>query len=132
MKIVKYLILPILLLTTILFTGCEKEGAGGQVDLSVYVKHHKDLIPNAVVYIKYGAKEFPGRDSKLYDDKIIVGSEGHHNGHGHFKGLRKGNYYLYSVGYDAAIKMAVEGGIPVEIRQKAGEVMVDVPVSEEH
>ena len=112
--------------------SCKKEGVGGKSNISVFVKHHENLIPNAVVYIKYGAKEFPSHDSQNYDNSAICGSEGHHLGHTHFKGLNKGFYYLYSVGWDSTIQMAVTGGIPVDINQKSGEVTVDIPVFEEH
>ncbi|MDQ3191100.1 MAG: hypothetical protein M3Q58_05850 [Bacteroidota bacterium] len=126
-----------LLTLTIIFIAfftfsCKKEGVGGKVELAVFVKHHKELIPNAVVYIKYGAKEFPGPDSENYDDSAICGSDVHHLGHTHFKDLKKGDYYLYSVGYDSTINLPVTGGIPVQIKEKAGEVTVDIPVTEEH
>ena len=112
--------------------SCKKEGVGGKSDLSVFVKHHENLIPNAVVYIKYGATEFPGHESQNYDNSAICGSEGHEAGHTDFKGLKKGFYYLYSVGWDSTIQMAVSGGIPIVINQKAGEMTVDIPVVEEH
>jgi hypothetical protein len=122
----------ILLFAAGIFSACEKPGIGGDVNLSVWVKHHRDTIPGAIVYIKYGAKEFPGHDISKYDDHLVTGVDGHHRGHGHFKNLKRGHYYLYSTGFDNAINMEVNGGIPVEIKIKAGEVMVDVPVSEEH
>lgn len=128
----KPLILAILVLSLITFISCKKEGTGGKVKLGVFVKHHKELIPNAVVYIKYGAKEFPGADSKNYDNSAICGNDGLDLGYTHFKDLKKGNYYLYSVGYDSTINLPVTGGIPVEIKEKTGELTVDIPVTEEH
>jgi len=42
--------------------SCTKEGKGGRVALIGQVKHHDEVIYGSVVYIKYGAKEFPGAD----------------------------------------------------------------------
>jgi hypothetical protein len=122
----------LILISSLLVISCNKPGTGGDVSLAVWVKHHNELIPGAIVYIKYGAREFPGTDVSKYDDKAVCGTEGHGLGHTHFKNLRKGRYYLYSVGWDHAINMEVTGGIPVVIDQKAGELMVTVPVTEEH
>jgi hypothetical protein len=116
-------------LTTI---SCKKEGPGGNTDLNIYVRHHEVLIPGAVVYIKYGQREFPGHNSENYDSQTLAGTTGSDAGYASFKGLRKGNYYLYSVGYDTTIQMAVKGGIPVSVDKKSGEVIVDLPVKEEH
>jgi hypothetical protein len=38
------------------------------------VMHHEDLIPDALVYIKYDATEFPGIDPSNYDDQVTVDS----------------------------------------------------------
>lgn len=111
--------------------SCEKgEGPGGKVEMAIFVKHHAELIPGAVVYIKYGAKEQPGTDPSDYDDSAVCGTDGHHKGHTHFENLQKGDYYIYSVGYDSTINEVVRGGIPFEIKVKTGEVTVDVPVTE--
>jgi hypothetical protein len=115
-----------------ILSGCEKPGSGGDVKLSFWVKHHRDAIPGAIVYLKYGAKDFPGHDISKYDDYLVTGTEGHDKGHGHFQNLKRGHYYLYSTGFDSAINMEVSGGIPVDITNKAGELMLDVPVSEGH
>lgn len=107
------------------FSSCKKEGPGGKSSVSGNVKHHQELIPNAVVYIKYGAKEFPGGDISLYDDKVTSDT----NAHFEFKELQKGDYYLYGVGYDFTGSYTVTGGVGVTLkRNKSSEV--DIPVTE--
>lgn len=108
-----------------LASGCKKEGIGGNSTISVSVKHHEALIPHAKVYIKYGAKEFPGATLTNYDDSLETDAVAH----GHFDDLVKGEYYLYGVGYDSAISEVVSGGISVKL-SKGSELEVDVPVTE--
>lgn len=109
--------------------SCKKEGPGGDSSISFFVKHHNEIIPGATVYIKYGAKEFPGADLSKYDDFITTDYAGHHKGRSHFDGLRKGDYFLYAVGYDST--MAVAGGIPVKIKTNGETVEATVQVTEE-
>ncbi|PCJ85277.1 MAG: hypothetical protein COA57_08020 [Flavobacteriales bacterium] len=119
-------ILPIGLLL-LLFSSCVKEGAGGKATIKGQVKHHDTSISNAVVYIKYGAEEQPGTSSADYDAQTVASTNGAHY---EFKGLQKGDYYLYSVGYDSTISANVIGGVPVKIKKKAEMVETDVPVTE--
>jgi hypothetical protein len=128
----KQLIFCLSLLSVVIFTGCNKEGLGGETDLTVFVNHHGTPIPAAVIYVKFGAKEFPGKESSNYDYSVICESEGSKAGQATIRGLKKGNYYLYSVGWDTQINMGVKGGIPVEVKLKTGEMFVELPVSEEH
>jgi hypothetical protein len=106
-------------------TSCRKEGTGGKSSVSGSVKHHDRLIPNAVVYIKYGAKNFPGTDVALYDASTTADGNAHYE----FKNLRKGDYYLYGVGYDNQGGYIVTGGIGVELKYNK-ETTTDVPVTE--
>jgi len=110
--------------------SCKRDGAGGDAEISVHVKHHDNLIPGAKVYIKYGAKDFPGSDVSQYNDSKEAGTVGHSKGHTHFPNLLKGDYYLYSVAYDSSISMQVSGGIYVKIKKKGEEIETDVPVTE--
>lgn len=110
--------------------SCKKNGTGGDSEIAVWVKHHGSLIPGATVYIKYGAKEFPGTDVSKYDASKVCGTAGHGAGHTHFEGLLKGDYYLYATGYDSSIAMPVTGGIPVKIKKNGEEVEAEVPVTE--
>lgn len=107
------------------FSACHKEGTGGKSSISGSVKHHDAAIPNAVVYIKYGVKEFPGTDVSKYDASVTADANAHYE----FKNLRKGDYYLYGAGYDNTIMEAVTGGISVKLKYNK-ETETDVPVTE--
>jgi len=119
------------------FTNCTKEeeeiviqetpGIGGTSIITGHVKHHDVHIPNATVYIKYGATELPGTDSSDFDD-YTVASTG--DGHYEFEELKKGNYYLYSTGYDSTISEIVKGGVPTRINSEPETVEIDIPVAE--
>jgi hypothetical protein len=126
----KKLLWGILLFLPLIILSCKKNGTGGEHELSVSVKHHEQLIPGATVYIKYGAKEFPGSDVSKYNDSRVCGITGHARGHVHFDKLLKGDYYLYAVGYDSTISMPVKGGVPVQLKKKHSHTDVTVPVVE--
>lgn len=105
--------------------SCHKEGIGGKSYINGTVKHHTKPIPYAVVYIKYGATEFPGTDVTAYDDHTTSDVNGNYE----YTNLRKGNYYLYGVGYDNAIALPVTGGIPITVYYNKS-YNTDVPVTE--
>ena|ERR1035437_8376714 len=112
-------------LLLISFSACHKEGVGGKSSVSGSVMHHSKLIPNAIVYIKYGATEFPGADVSLYDASVLTGADAHYE----FKDLRKGDYYLYGVGNDNSIPGIVTGGIGIKLKYNK-TTSTDVPVVE--
>jgi len=123
----KTLRLTCILVCVVMAIGaCTKEGTGGKAEIHGHVKHHEVHIPNAVVYIKYGAKELPANISD-YDDEMIASSG---DGHYGFDDLQKGDYYIYAVGYDSTISEIVFGGGPVKIRKKTDKVEFDVAVTE--
>ena len=122
-NIIKYSIFILLLSFAFTISSCKKEGIGGKSKVSGNVKHHTKLIPNAIVYIKYGAKEFPGADVSIYDDQVTADT----NAHFEFDGLQKGDYYLYGVGIDGS--NIVVGGIGVKLRRNE-DLESDVPVTE--
>lgn len=107
--------------------ACTKEGTGGKASVSGTVAHHGKAIPNAVVYIKYGAKELPGTSADAFDDHATASTPGALYS---FEGLKKGYYYLYSVGYDSTIAEVVTGGIPIVISDKHAALEKDIPVTE--
>lgn len=110
-------------ISTLTISSCKKEGTGGKSKVSGYVKHHNGLIPNSIVYIKYGAKEFPGADASNYDDQITADSNAYYE----FDGLQKGDYYLYGVGMDGS--QPVKGGVGIKLRRNE-DLESDVPVTE--
>lgn len=106
--------------------GCKKNQLGGKSTISGNIKHHSKVIANATVYIKFNAKEFPGTDVSVYDDKVTADASGNYT----IK-CYKGDYYLFAVGYDYAIAppYIVVGGSPVHIRAKES-VQIDLAVTE--
>lgn len=110
--------------------SCKKNGTGGENTIAAFPKHHGVSIPNATVYIKYGATELPGQNASDFDDAKTAVVEGSTAAHAHFEGLLKGDYYIYSVGFDSAVNEVVSGGIAVKIKSKSGEQDVEVPMTE--
>jgi hypothetical protein len=125
LKINKAAFAIFLAVVLLLFTSCHKPGTGGHSSVSGNVKHHSKLIPNAIVYIKYGATEFPGTDVSKYDASITSDTNAHYE----FKDLRKGDYYLYGVGWDNSVMQQVAGGIGIKLKYNNANVN-DVPVTE--
>jgi hypothetical protein len=105
--------------------SCKKEGLGGKSSVSGTVKHHTLAIPHSVVYIKYGATEFPGTNVGIYDASATTDASAHYG----FSGLQKGDYYLYAVGFDSTISQSVSGGIGVKLKKSEAKES-DVPVTE--
>ncbi len=116
------------LVTVIILVSCKKEGTGGQATIATIVQHHGKNIPFSTVYIKYGAKDFPGSDVSKYEANQKTDKEGHT----HFEGLQKGDYYFYAVGYDSAAVTTVRGGVGVKIsgKEKKSKLEQFVPVVE--
>ncbi|MCW3086503.1 MAG: hypothetical protein JWP12_3869 [Bacteroidetes bacterium] len=107
------------------FFSCHKEGTGGKSSVSGTVKHHSAPIPNCIVYIKYGATEFPGTDVSLYDASVTADAAAHYE----FKELQKGDYFLYGVGFDPTGPYNVTGGIGIKLKRNQA-LTSDVPVTE--
>jgi len=124
MKAIKLSLLAIFFIVTFI-SSCKDEGPGGRAIIKGAVKHHSDIIPNATVYIKYGATEFPGTTPADYDAQIVADASANFE----FTNLVKGNYYLYAVGYDITIGQPVKGGVAVNIKRNENKV-IDVPVTE--
>jgi len=118
----------IIAITIIIFASCKKNGTGGKATIEGNVKHHTLAIPNARVYIKFGATEFPGKDLSQYDMSALADANAHYK----FDDMRQGDYYLYAVGYDNTISEDVFGGIGVSIsyNDRKHTINADVPVVE--
>lgn len=111
------------------FVGCKKNGTGGDADVNVYVEHHHVAINYPTVYVKFNAKDLPSDPTNNYDLKII----GTHENHVKVSGLRPGNYYIYSTGFDNTIMQNVKGGRAIKIKwtERKKDIDVDVPVTED-
>lgn len=119
-------LLSLTVISMLLFVSCGKEGPGGKAAINGMVKHHSTPIPGAVVYIKYGVTESPGTDITYYDASVTADAHAHYE----FPDLKRGDYFLFGVGFDSTIAQPVYGGIPVEIKSKTETVTADVPVTE--
>jgi hypothetical protein len=109
--------------------SCVKAGLGGNGTISGICCHHRIAIPFDSVAIKYNAVNLPGITPSDYDNMIIADSTGHFI----FKGLKKGNYYLYAWGFDTSKQWntTVTAGIPVKLGSNSAFVGVDtIPVNE--
>ncbi|MCC7302813.1 MAG: hypothetical protein IT233_09235 [Bacteroidia bacterium] len=118
--------LSAIMIVILAITSCKKEGTGGTASITGIAKHHSKPIPNAVIYIKYGAKESAGTNPANYDASVTADGNAKYE----FTGLNKGNYYLYGIGYDSSITNTVTGGVPAEIKKKSEIVQMDVPITE--
>ncbi|MES2139577.1 MAG: hypothetical protein V4511_07695 [Bacteroidota bacterium] len=124
-KFYKIAFISISVISILSFSACYKEGNGGKSIVNGYVSHHSHRIPGSTVYIKYGAVEFPGTDVSKYDASVTADATAHYE----FKDLRKGEYYLYGVGYDNAIQEIVSGGTGVKLKYNKATTS-DIPVTE--
>ena len=88
--------------------------------------HHQQPIPNAMVYIKYGTQDSPGSNITYYDANVKADANANYQ----FNNLRRGDYYLFSIGFDSTIVEQVSGGVPVKVKNKEETVTLDVPVVE--
>lgn len=126
MKKIQYTLIIFALLT--MFSCSSDDGdTTPSGTITGHVKHHDDAIPNAIVYIKYNATEFPGSNPNDYDDQTTASAG---DAHYTFSGLGKGSYYLYGVGTDAGCSCEVVGGIPITLDSDNQEVESNIPVTE--
>jgi hypothetical protein len=120
-------ILFITLISFLVLSACKKNQAGGPSIITGEIKHHERHIPNAMVYIKFNAKEFPGADSSVYDTSVKADADGTFS----FK-CYKGDYYLYATGIDTRAPYDyVAGGTPATVRHKE-TLDIIVAVTEKH
>jgi hypothetical protein len=114
-------------IVALLGLSCNKAGVGGKASISGAVMHHEVPITSATVYIKYGADAFPGFDLDQYDDQRTASAT---DASYSFTNLYKGDYYIYSTGYDTSRMEVVSGGVPVKIKKKKENIEIDIPVKE--
>ena len=117
----------IFFITGFSFFSCKKNLAGGKAEISGKVAHHSKMIGGAMVYVKYNATEFPGKDIMQYDTYVKADASGNYT-----FDCYKGDYYLYALGFDTlTAPTLVDGGVPVHVRSKE-IVRADIAVSELH
>jgi len=106
----------------IAFASCVKPGKGGKAILSIHVfegvspcdENDKTVVPNAIVWIKYGGTG-PEPDVSSYDDSQLTDF----GGKTVFKNLKRGDYYLYAV--KDTLSTTITGGAQFDIRNRIGE-----------
>lgn len=103
--------------------SCTKAGSGGKCSITATVMHENKYVPFAQVYIKYNVNEFPGSDVSVYEATELANNEGIVV----FDELKRGDYYLYAIGYDTVANDNVFGDEFVEIKKPGENVIVDVP-----
>jgi len=123
----KIILCTVLLLGSLLLVTCKKNQLGGKASVKGRVLHHSLPIPDAYVYIKYNATEFPGDDYSKYDTYVKADSEGNYE----INNFYKGDYYLFAMGYDYTIAAPylVKGGLAVSVRNKE-HLTKDIAVTE--
>jgi hypothetical protein len=116
-----------ILLCMFFITSCTKEGLEGEFEIEAIPEHHEKPIYGSTIYIKFNQREFPGSLSSNYDH-IVTGTAT--ESHVHLPGLKKGDYFIYAVGYDSTISEIVKGGLHVHINKKHGHLDLKIPVTE--
>jgi len=111
-------------------TSCCDGGGGGSSVVKGKVLHHDQAIPNAMVYIKYNAKDLPSTNTLVYNDSVKANSNAEYS----ISGLKCGDYYLYGKGIDSGLiapENIVTGGLHIKISKDGTVKETDVYVSED-
>ena len=106
--------------------SCNKEGIGGKSVITGMVLDNTTTIPNAMVYIKYGASTWPGFDVELYDDQTTSSSS---SAAYTFTNLYKGDYYIWATGENTTISESVSGGVAIILKTKKETLEINIPVT---
>lgn len=114
--------------------GCKHDdqtsigGKGGNATVHVYPQHHQvsDALIDMKVYVKYNTQDAPA--SSIYDDSATC-TYNAGKALATFAGLKNGDYYFYSQGYDTVYKQPVRGGTPYKLSKQESQDM-NIPVSE--
>jgi hypothetical protein len=125
---------PFLIFTALIFLvglyACQKRpsaGFGGNATLKISAKHHGTSIDSGKVYIKFNAKDV----AESYDAETTINQSAPNQGMAVFEGMKPGDYYIYSTGWDPSISANVKGGIPFTIEEEKTYEIV-LPVTEQH
>lgn len=123
----RLLILLTLSISSAILVGCTREDIVSNGVVSGQVKHHEWTVPGIKVYLKKDAKDFPGRDTSLYN---LVSTASGMDAYYAFRGLPAGDYYLYATGYDSLFLAPVSGWRSVHIKDGLDIATADIAVSE--
>ena len=88
-------------------------GKGGSAVLCVTPEHHNSFVDTCTIYIKYGTNDAPANG--IYDDSAVCIMKDT-TPVATFRGLTRGQYYLYGQGtHFPYVPANVKGGIPCTI-----------------
>ncbi|MBI3502648.1 MAG: hypothetical protein HY063_12730 [Bacteroidetes bacterium] len=105
--------------------SCRKAGPGGKAVIKGTVTHSTKPVPGTVVYIKYNTQSFPGANINNYDASTVADASAIYE----FDNLRRGDYYLFGVGFDSTAVKTVSGGTGTSISSKDETIQVDLQVN---
>jgi len=97
----------------VIMDACCKGGTGGNATVVATIFHHTKAITGASVYVKYGAKDFPGTTTSAYSASITAANNSNTVT---FKDLKCGDYFFYGVGFDSTLSLPVTGGYHLSIK----------------
>lgn len=105
-------------LAAVFLFGCKKAGTGGKASVVVSLKHHGKPIPGTsvhpdTVFVKFNAEELPGTKAGDFDTYFVSNAGDERI---ELKGLKKGKYYLFGIGWDTDINQRVTGGMAIKIK----------------
>jgi|ERR1051326_3070179 hypothetical protein len=106
--------------------ACTKAGPGGSASIKGTVKYNSKPIPGSTVYIKYGSKTSPGANVTYYNASVNTDANANYE----IDNLKRGDYYLFAIGYDTLAGKTASGGIGTSITTKTETDQVDIPVTE--
>jgi hypothetical protein len=112
--------------------SCKKKpsaGLGGNANLKIVVIHHAVELDSCKVYIKFNSSEAVSVSEFDLSQSLQKDSAG--KSYTIFKGLKKGDYYIYGEGWDPSIFNTVKGGIPFTISDEIDQT-INLPVTEVH
>lgn len=104
----------------------ERAGYGGNASLKLSAMHHGEILDSVTFYVKFNSSDAPSDNSYDFTQSVKSGDSTVS-----ISGLKKGDYYIYALGYDADIFESVKGGVPYTIEEEK-QIEVTVAVSEVH
>lgn len=104
-------------------------GLGGNANLIINAKHHGLAIDSCTIYVKFNSVDAPSNLSD-YDLSQTLILDANNISSTTFKGLKKGDYYIYGQGWDPSIAEAVKGGLPYTISEEK-DMNLTVSVTED-
>ncbi len=126
MKNIFFLVAISFFLFILIEESCTKAGVGGSATIKGTVKLGSKPIPGSTVYIKYGSKTSPGANITYYNSNVVTDANANYE----FDNMKKGDYYLFAIGFDSVAAKTATGGVGLSITTRTETDVVDIPVTE--